>query len=96
MANHFCRASTATLTRRAKIRREIVELPTHHHGMNWTQPAERCICRDIAIPSALIPPTPSREDVMNVAIAKPKLGKDSKAFLAKKHHMLIDGICECV
>ena len=28
---------------------------------------------------------------MNIAIAKPKLGKDSKAFLAKKHHMLIDG-----
>ncbi len=28
---------------------------------------------------------------MNIAITKPKLGKDSKAFLAKKHHMLIDG-----
>jgi phenylacetaldehyde dehydrogenase len=28
---------------------------------------------------------------MNIAIAKPKLGKDSKALLAKKHHMLIDG-----
>ena len=28
---------------------------------------------------------------MNIAISKPKLGKDSKAFLAKKHHMLIDG-----
>jgi phenylacetaldehyde dehydrogenase len=28
---------------------------------------------------------------MNIAIAKPKLGKDSKAFLAKKKHMLIDG-----
>src|ERR1700721_4727369 len=28
---------------------------------------------------------------MNIAIAKPKLGKDSKAFLAKKHHMLIGG-----
>jgi hypothetical protein len=26
---------------------------------------------------------------MNIAIAKPKLGKDSKAFLAKKHQMLI-------
>jgi hypothetical protein len=33
---------------------------------------------------------------MNIAIAKPKLGKDSKAFLAKKHHMLIDGICDSV
>jgi hypothetical protein len=31
---------------------------------------------------------------MNIAIAKPKLGKDSKAFLAKKHHMLIDGMCD--
>ena len=28
---------------------------------------------------------------MNIAISKPKLGKDLKAFLAKKHHMLIDG-----
>src|SRR5579871_189560 len=28
---------------------------------------------------------------MNIAVAKPKLGKDSKAFLAKKHRMLIDG-----
>jgi phenylacetaldehyde dehydrogenase len=28
---------------------------------------------------------------MNIAITKPKLGKDSKAFLAKKKHMLIDG-----
>jgi len=28
---------------------------------------------------------------MNIAISKPKLGKDSKAFLAKKHHMLIGG-----
>jgi phenylacetaldehyde dehydrogenase len=28
---------------------------------------------------------------MNIAIAKPNLGKDSKAFLAKKHRMLIDG-----
>ena len=28
---------------------------------------------------------------MNIAISKPKLGKDSKAFLAKKHHMLTDG-----
>ena len=28
---------------------------------------------------------------MNIAVAKPKLGKDSKAFLAKKHHVLIDG-----
>ena len=28
---------------------------------------------------------------MNVAIIKPNLGKDSKAFLAKKHRMLIDG-----
>jgi phenylacetaldehyde dehydrogenase len=28
---------------------------------------------------------------MNIAIAKPKLGKDSKAFLAKKHRMLIGG-----
>ena len=28
---------------------------------------------------------------MNIAISKPQLGKDSKAFLAKKHHMLIDG-----
>ena len=28
---------------------------------------------------------------MNIAVSKPKLGKDSKAFLAKKHHMLIDG-----
>ena len=28
---------------------------------------------------------------MNIAISKPKLGKDSKAFLAKKHQMLIDG-----
>jgi hypothetical protein len=26
---------------------------------------------------------------MNIAIAKPKLGKDFKAFLAKKHQMLI-------
>jgi hypothetical protein len=33
---------------------------------------------------------------MNIAIAKPKLGKDSKAFLAKKHHMLIDGKCGVV
>ena len=33
---------------------------------------------------------------MNIAIAKPKLGKDSKAFLAKKHHMLIDGKCDPV
>ena len=28
---------------------------------------------------------------MNIAISKPKLGKDSKAFLARKHHMLIGG-----
>jgi phenylacetaldehyde dehydrogenase len=28
---------------------------------------------------------------MNIAIAKPKLGKDSKAFLAQKHRMLIGG-----
>src|ERR1700761_4587773 len=28
---------------------------------------------------------------MNIAVAKPKLGKESKAFLAKKHRMLIDG-----
>ncbi len=28
---------------------------------------------------------------MNIAIAKPKLGRDSKAFLAKKHRMFIDG-----
>jgi len=28
---------------------------------------------------------------MNIAIAKQKLGKASKAFLAKKHRMLIDG-----
>ena len=28
---------------------------------------------------------------MNIAIAKPKLGKGSKAFLAGKHRMLIDG-----
>ena len=28
---------------------------------------------------------------MNIAITKPTLGKDSEAFLAKKHHMLIDG-----
>ena len=28
---------------------------------------------------------------MNVAITKPKLGKDATAFLAKKHQMLIDG-----
>jgi phenylacetaldehyde dehydrogenase len=28
---------------------------------------------------------------MNIAVSKPKLGKDSKAFLAKKHRMLIDG-----
>ena len=30
---------------------------------------------------------------MNIAISKPKLGKDWKAFLAKKHPMLIDGMC---
>jgi hypothetical protein len=30
-----------------------------------------------------------REGAMNIAIAKPKLGEDSKAFLAKKHQMLI-------
>jgi phenylacetaldehyde dehydrogenase len=28
---------------------------------------------------------------MNIAIAKPKLGRDAKAFLARKHKMLIDG-----
>ena len=31
------------------------------------------------------------EDIMNIAVAKQKLGKASKAFLAKKHRMLIDG-----
>src|SRR6202035_2218923 len=46
---------------------------------------------DIAIPISSNPTSPIREDVMNIAITKPKLGKDSKAFLAKKHHMLIDG-----
>ena len=28
---------------------------------------------------------------MNIAIAKPKLGKSARAFLAKQHRMLIDG-----
>src|SRR5580693_4733389 len=57
----------------------------------WTLAAPRYILRDIAIPISSNPTSPIREDVMNIAIAKPKLGKDSKAFLAKKHHMLIDG-----
>jgi hypothetical protein len=30
-----------------------------------------------------------REGAMNIAIAKPKLGKDSKGFVAKKQQMLI-------
>src|ERR1700729_2895406 len=57
----------------------------------WTQAAPRYILWDIAIPISSNPTSSIREDVMNIAIAKPKLGKDSKAFLAKKHHMLIDG-----
>src|SRR3984957_17013 len=67
-------------------RRSSGSSPWDQAARRWTQAAARYIHWDIAIPSA-----PSREDVMNIAISKPKLGKDSKAFLAKKHHMLIGG-----
>ena len=67
--------------RPAKIRREIAELPTHHHGIKappprWTQTALRYILRDIAIPISSNLSSPIREDVMNIAITKPKLGKE--------------------
>jgi hypothetical protein len=51
--------------------------------------AGRNIYPDIAILCIAISLQHHRDGAMNIAIAKPKLGKDSKAFLAKKHQMLI-------
>ena len=60
-------------------------------GSLRTQAAQQCICLDIAIRNVAHPINSISGDAMNIAIAKPNLGKDSKAFLAKKHRMLIDG-----